>query len=215
MKTNFDPRFHQVGTLERILLPWTGTAPRHSWPRWNDNYFNIINTAVWFFICKRISFIMLSKAVSSTIRRNQVVRHMSVGKQIQFGVEGRAAMLRGVNLLADAVQVSTTPCQRRNTIMTSWQVDNCVKWSLSTIYLMLLLYTWKQQNTILITKTKKGKVCDGGNCHCFLHKPQWDLAQGWYDSSLPPSQHFTWWKCLQPVITFNRFYERMDRSIEA
>ena len=33
---------------------------------------------------------------------------MSLGKQIQFGVEGRAAMLRGVNLLADAVQVSNT-----------------------------------------------------------------------------------------------------------
>jgi len=28
------------------------------------------------------------------------------GKEIKFGVEGRAAMLRGVNLLADAVQVS-------------------------------------------------------------------------------------------------------------
>jgi len=33
---------------------------------------------------------------------------MSLGKQIQFGVEGIAAMLRGVNLLADAVQVSNT-----------------------------------------------------------------------------------------------------------
>ena len=27
------------------------------------------------------------------------------GKEIKFGVEGRAAMLRGVDLLADAVQV--------------------------------------------------------------------------------------------------------------
>lgn len=27
------------------------------------------------------------------------------GKQIKFGVDGRAAMLKGVNLLADAVQV--------------------------------------------------------------------------------------------------------------
>lgn len=33
------------------------------------------------------------------------VRHMS-GKEIKFGVEGRAAMLKGVELLADAVQVS-------------------------------------------------------------------------------------------------------------
>ena len=31
---------------------------------------------------------------------------MASGKEIRFGVEGRAAMLRGVDLLADAVQVS-------------------------------------------------------------------------------------------------------------
>lgn len=30
---------------------------------------------------------------------------MAGGKEIRFGVEGRAAMLRGVDLLADAVQV--------------------------------------------------------------------------------------------------------------
>ena len=29
-----------------------------------------------------------------------------MSKEIKFGVDGRAAMLRGVNLLADAVQVS-------------------------------------------------------------------------------------------------------------
>ena len=39
-----------------------------------------------------------SKAIGAT-------RAMS-GKEIKFGVEGRAAMLNGVNLLADAVQVS-------------------------------------------------------------------------------------------------------------
>lgn len=33
------------------------------------------------------------------------VRTMASGKEIRFGVEGRAAMLRGVDLLADAVQV--------------------------------------------------------------------------------------------------------------
>ena len=33
-------------------------------------------------------------------------RTMATGKEIRFGVEGRAAMLRGVDLLADAVQVS-------------------------------------------------------------------------------------------------------------
>lgn len=34
------------------------------------------------------------------------IRGMAKGKEIRFGVEGRAAMLRGVDLLADAVQVS-------------------------------------------------------------------------------------------------------------
>lgn len=34
-------------------------------------------------------------------------RTMASGKEIRFGVEGRAAMLRGVDLLADAVQVSS------------------------------------------------------------------------------------------------------------
>lgn len=32
---------------------------------------------------------------------------MATGKEIRFGVEGRAAMLKGVDLLADAVQVSS------------------------------------------------------------------------------------------------------------
>jgi chaperonin GroEL len=32
-------------------------------------------------------------------------RSMASGKEIRFGVEGRAAMLRGVDLMADAVQV--------------------------------------------------------------------------------------------------------------
>jgi chaperonin GroEL len=38
------------------------------------------------------------------------------GKDIQFGVDGRAAMLRGVNLLADAVQVTLGP-KGRNAII--------------------------------------------------------------------------------------------------
>jgi hypothetical protein len=33
-------------------------------------------------------------------------RSMAGGKEIRFGVEGRAAMLWGVDLMADAVQVS-------------------------------------------------------------------------------------------------------------
>jgi len=49
-----------------------------------------------------------SKAMGAT-------RAMS-GKEIKFGVEGRAAMLRGVNLLADAVQVTLGP-KGRNAII--------------------------------------------------------------------------------------------------
>jgi len=51
---------------------------------------------------------MASKAIGAT-------RAMS-GKEIKFGVEGRAAMLRGVNLLADAVQVTLGP-KGRNAII--------------------------------------------------------------------------------------------------
>lgn len=43
------------------------------------------------------------------------LRHMS-GKEIKFGVEGRAAMMEGVNLLADAVQVTLGP-KGRNAII--------------------------------------------------------------------------------------------------
>jgi hypothetical protein len=43
------------------------------------------------------------------------VRHMG-GKVVNFGVEGRAKMLAGVNLLADAVQVTLGP-KGRNAIL--------------------------------------------------------------------------------------------------
>ena len=48
-------------------------------------------------------------------RMQQQIRHMS-GKEIKFGVEGRAAMLKGVDLLADAVQVTLGP-KGRNAII--------------------------------------------------------------------------------------------------
>ena len=50
---------------------------------------------------------LFHKAASSRIASKAIgaTRSMS-GKDIKFGVEGRAAMLNGVNLLADAVQVS-------------------------------------------------------------------------------------------------------------
>ena len=55
----------------------------------------------------------LSHALRSNSAKNVVAskilggstRGMAAGKEIRFGVEGRAAMLRGVDLLADAVQV--------------------------------------------------------------------------------------------------------------
>lgn len=46
----------------------------------------------------------VTKNVSSKLLGS--TRTMASGKEIRFGVEGRAAMLRGVDLLADAVQVS-------------------------------------------------------------------------------------------------------------
>ncbi len=48
---------------------------------------------------------LLQTAIQST-RSNVARRGMATGKEIRFGVEGRAAMLKGVDLLADAVQVS-------------------------------------------------------------------------------------------------------------
>ena len=48
---------------------------------------------------------LLQSAIQST-RSNVARRGMATGKEIRFGVEGRAAMLKGVDLLADAVQVS-------------------------------------------------------------------------------------------------------------
>ena len=45
----------------------------------------------------------------------QAQRHAS-GKVVKFGVEGRALMLQGVDLLADAVQVTLGP-KGRNAIL--------------------------------------------------------------------------------------------------
>ncbi|GMH90223.1 hypothetical protein TrST_g12948 [Triparma strigata] len=56
---------------------------------------------------------MLSKLSLRTSR--PLARHMS-GKDIKFGVDGRAAMLNGVNMLADAVQVTLGP-KGRNAII--------------------------------------------------------------------------------------------------
>eukprot|EP00804_Cyclotella_cryptica_P018512 CCRYP_004345-RA/>CCRYP_004345-RA protein AED:0.04 eAED:0.04 QI:167/1/1/1/1/1/2/101/577 len=64
----------------------------------------------------------ISNTVSRTSRSNVAsklvgsTRTMAKGKEIKFGVEGRAAMLRGVDLLADAVQVTLGP-KGRNAII--------------------------------------------------------------------------------------------------
>jgi len=60
---------------------------------------------------------LLNKTVSTKIASKAIgaTRAMS-GKEIKFGVEGRAAMLEGVNLLADAVQVTLGP-KGRNAII--------------------------------------------------------------------------------------------------
>eukprot|EP01083_Nonionella_stella_P148601 470742_1 len=53
-------------------------------------------------------------ALSGARRSIGATRFMS--KEIKFGVDGRAAMLNGVNLLADAVQVTLGP-KGRNAII--------------------------------------------------------------------------------------------------
>jgi hypothetical protein len=46
---------------------------------------------------------LLNKSI--TFSSNSGARRLFSGKEIKFGVEGRAAILKGVDLLADAVQV--------------------------------------------------------------------------------------------------------------
>jgi chaperonin GroEL len=52
---------------------------------------------------------------NTSLLRNSTSR-LASGKVIKFGVEGRALMLEGVNLLADAVQVTLGP-KGRNAIL--------------------------------------------------------------------------------------------------
>ena len=57
----------------------------------------------------------VSKATRASARNAILTRHAS-GKVVKFGVEGRALMLEGVNMLADAVQVTLGP-KGRNAIL--------------------------------------------------------------------------------------------------
>eukprot|EP00814_Leptocylindrus_danicus_P019495 CAMPEP_0116026472 /NCGR_PEP_ID=MMETSP0321-20121206/13875_1 /TAXON_ID=163516 /ORGANISM="Leptocylindrus danicus var. danicus, Strain B650" /LENGTH=576 /DNA_ID=CAMNT_0003499285 /DNA_START=74 /DNA_END=1804 /DNA_ORIENTATION=- len=61
---------------------------------------------------------MLSTLRNTTTRNSTRVlkRTLASGKEIKFGVEGRAAMLKGVDMLADAVQVTLGP-KGRNAII--------------------------------------------------------------------------------------------------
>ena len=53
---------------------------------------------------------------AQALRAFQQTRTLSAGKVVKFGVDGRALMLKGVDLLADAVQVTLGP-KGRNAIL--------------------------------------------------------------------------------------------------
>ena len=58
----------------------------------------------------------LSRRLSNNGKVFNLLRKASTGKDVKFGVEGRALMLEGVNKLADAVQVTLGP-RGRNAIL--------------------------------------------------------------------------------------------------
>ena len=58
----------------------------------------------------------LRRIVSASKYSIQQVRALGGGKVVKFGVEGRALMLKGVDLLAEAVQVTLGP-KGRNAIL--------------------------------------------------------------------------------------------------
>jgi hypothetical protein len=49
-----------------------------------------------------------ARVARRAVQQQNVTRGMATGKDLKFGVEGRAAMLAGVEKLADAVQVIHT-----------------------------------------------------------------------------------------------------------
>ena len=57
-----------------------------------------------------------SKRFHKKLVQTTQIRSMGAGKVVKFGVEGRALMLQGVDLLADAVQVTLGP-KGRNAIL--------------------------------------------------------------------------------------------------
>lgn len=65
---------------------------------------------------KASCFNTMLSSVSKLAARRSAPRVLSRGfaKEIKFGIEGRAAMLKGVNTLADAVQVRLQPKDLRS-----------------------------------------------------------------------------------------------------
>jgi len=66
-----------------------------------------------FWLGKKAYYLRMRRSILST---KTAVRHFSAGKDIKFGVDARAAMLEGVNKLADAVQVTLGP-KGRNVVI--------------------------------------------------------------------------------------------------
>eukprot|EP00163_Fabomonas_tropica_P007563 TRINITY_DN1728_c0_g3_i9.p1 TRINITY_DN1728_c0_g3~~TRINITY_DN1728_c0_g3_i9.p1 ORF type:complete len:336 (+),score=116.01 TRINITY_DN1728_c0_g3_i9:287-1294(+) len=58
---------------------------------------------------------------------NQQLRTFAAGKDVQFGVDARAAMLKGVDMLADAVSVTMGPKGRNVIIDQSWGAPKITK----------------------------------------------------------------------------------------
>ena len=76
--------------------------------------FAIIHENLTFFNRRKPTTTIMMFSVSAkkalaasrvSLQRNSAGATRGFAKQIKFGVEGRAAMLKGVNTLADAVQV--------------------------------------------------------------------------------------------------------------
>lgn len=63
---------------------------------------------------------MFSSKLSRAAKVSQVGKRLASGKVVKFGVEGRALMLQGVDMLADAVQVTLGP-KGRNAILGKMQ----------------------------------------------------------------------------------------------
>ena len=67
-------------------------------------------------IILEIKFNMIATRITVPRSVNLVSKRLASGKVVKFGVEGRALLLQGVDMLADAVQVTLGP-KGRNAIL--------------------------------------------------------------------------------------------------